>query len=39
MRSPNRLEQNLRAVDPPYLDDPTLSRVRDLFGGITTQVR
>jgi predicted aldo/keto reductase-like oxidoreductase len=39
MRSPERLEQNLRAVDPPYVDDKRLSRLRELFGGIRVQVR
>ena len=38
MRSPVRLEQNLRATDPPYLDDAKLSQLRELFGGIKTQV-
>ena len=39
MRNPERIEQNLRAVDPPYLDDQRLSRLRELFGGIRVQVR
>ncbi len=36
-RSTERLEQNLRAVDPPYLDPARLSRLRDLFGRIAWQ--
>jgi aryl-alcohol dehydrogenase-like predicted oxidoreductase len=39
MRSPQRLQENLRAVDPPYLDPATLSRLRELFGKIQSQVR
>jgi aryl-alcohol dehydrogenase-like predicted oxidoreductase len=39
MQSPARLAENLRAVDPPYLDEERLSKLRDLFGGIETQVR
>ena len=39
MRHPARLTQNLRAVDPPYLDDGRLSKLRELFGGIGMQVR
>lgn len=37
-RSPERLQENLRAVDPPYLDPARLSRLRELFGGIQRQV-
>lgn len=39
MRSPKRLRENLRAIDPPYLDPATLIRLRQLFGRIETQVR
>lgn len=39
MRNPARLTQNLRAVDPPYLDDERLSKLRKLFAGIRVQVR
>jgi len=39
MRSPERVRQNLRAVDPPYLDTARLQRLRELFGGIRQQVR
>lgn len=39
MRSPARVRENLRAVDPPYLDDAWLTELRRLFGGITEQVR
>ena len=38
-RSPQRLAENLRAIDPPYLDPLTLSRLRQLFGRIESQVR
>jgi aryl-alcohol dehydrogenase-like predicted oxidoreductase len=37
-RSPGRLHENLRAVDPPYLDAERLARLRKLFGGIRMQV-
>jgi len=39
MRSPKRLEENLRAVDPPYLDARRMAGLRELFGGIRAQVR
>jgi len=39
MQSPQRLQENLRAVDPPYLDAATLARLRGLFGRIQMQVR
>ena len=39
MQSPQRLQENLRAVDPPYLDAATLARLRELFGRIQMQVR
>jgi aryl-alcohol dehydrogenase-like predicted oxidoreductase len=39
MRTPQRLTENLRAVDPPYLDVDRLKHLRDLFGGIDWQVR
>ncbi len=39
MRSTERLQENLRALDPPYLDLARLSRLRELFGHIQWQVR
>jgi predicted aldo/keto reductase-like oxidoreductase len=39
MRSPGRVAENVRAVDPPYLDAERLSKLRELFGGIRMQVR
>lgn len=39
MSRPERLGENLRAVDPPYLDEPRKSRLQTLFGGISCQVR
>ena len=39
MRSPERVAENCGAVDPPYLDGARLSRLRELFGRITWQVR
>jgi L-galactose dehydrogenase len=39
MRSPERLRENLRAVDPPYLSRTRLARLRELFGRIDWQVR
>jgi aryl-alcohol dehydrogenase-like predicted oxidoreductase len=36
-RSPQRLAENLRAVDPPYLDPERLGRLRELFGRIQRQ--
>jgi predicted aldo/keto reductase-like oxidoreductase len=39
MQSPQRLQENLRAVDPPYLDPATLAHLRGLFGRIQMQVR
>jgi len=36
-RSPERLQANLRAVDPPYLDEERLRRLRELFGRIRWQ--
>jgi len=39
MRSQQRLAENLRALDPPYLDEGRLARLRDYFGGIQRQVR
>jgi L-galactose dehydrogenase len=37
MRTPQRLQENLGALDPPYLDEARLERLRRLFGGIQTQ--
>jgi aryl-alcohol dehydrogenase-like predicted oxidoreductase len=37
MRNPARVQGNLRALEPPYLDDARLTRLRELFGGITSQ--
>lgn len=39
MRTTQRLEANLRAVDPPYLDAKRLAKLRALFGRIAWQVR
>ena len=39
MRTPERLVENLRAIDPPYLAPERLSRLRELFGRIQWQVR
>lgn len=38
VRSVERLKENLRAVDPPYLDDGRLARLRKLFSRIQKQV-
>lgn len=38
-RSPERLMENLRAVDPPYLDGARLGQLKALFAGIERQVR
>lgn len=38
MRTTARLQENLRAVAPPYLDAERLSRLKELFGAIDTQV-
>jgi len=37
--SVDRMKQNLSAIDPPYLDDFRLRRIRDLFGGVSRQIR
>lgn len=39
MRTPQRLAENLAAVDPPYLDPERLARLQGLFGRIQMQVR
>jgi aryl-alcohol dehydrogenase-like predicted oxidoreductase len=39
MRSVARLEENLQAATPPYLDDARLTRLRELFGRVRWQVR
>lgn len=39
VRSEERLQENLRAVDPPYLDAARMARLRELFGRIQWQVR
>jgi len=39
MRTEQRLAENLKAVDPPYLDAARLSRLQSLFGRIEWQVR
>ncbi len=39
MRSPQRLQENLQAATPPYLDEAMLARLRELFGTIRWQVR
>lgn len=38
-RSPERIQENLRAMDPPYLDAERRDRLKVLFGSIQTQVR
>ncbi len=38
-RSPERVRENLRAVDPPYLEPWRLAKLRELFGCIRNQVR
>jgi len=39
VRRPERLRENLRAVEPPYLDDARMTRLKTLFGSIQKQVR
>ena len=39
MKNPVRVQDNCRAVDPPYLDTVRLSSLQELFGSITCQVR
>jgi aryl-alcohol dehydrogenase-like predicted oxidoreductase len=39
MRSTARLEENLKVVDPPYLDEARLARLKELFARIQWQVR
>jgi L-galactose dehydrogenase len=39
MASPERVQDNLRALEPPYLAPAQLQRLRHLFGGIREQVR
>ena len=39
MRNPERVQDNIRAVDPPYLDELTKTRLQELFGRIACQVR
>lgn len=38
-RKPERIRQNLQAVDPPYLDEARLNRLKELFERIDWQVR
>lgn len=38
-QKPERIVQNLRAVDSPYLTESQLIKLRSLFGGLKTQVR
>jgi len=38
-RSPERVRENLQALEPPYLDAARMGRVRDLFGRIRMQMR
>lgn len=38
-RTRDRLDENLRAVDPPYLDAARVERLHELFGGIRSQER
>lgn len=37
-RKPERLRDNLQALDPPYLDAGRLNQLRDIFGSIQKQV-
>jgi len=37
MRSPERLAQNLKALEPPYLDEGRQARLKELFGRINWQ--
>jgi len=39
MRSPERVQANLRAIDPPYLDEARLRQIKQLFGRIQHQQR
>jgi aryl-alcohol dehydrogenase-like predicted oxidoreductase len=39
MRSPQRVLENLRAVDPPYLNARRIAQLRHLFGRIQWQIR
>jgi L-galactose dehydrogenase len=39
VRSIERLQENLKTIDPPYLDEGRLTRLRELFGRIEWQVR
>ncbi len=39
MRSRERLEQNLRALTQPYLDEARMERLEELFGQIQVQIR
>lgn len=39
MSNSTRLAENLRVLDPPYLDEERLSMLAELFGGIQNQVR
>jgi len=39
MRTPERLKENLRAIDPPYLDENRLTKLRELFAEIQEQTR
>lgn len=38
-QKPERIHQNLKAVNQPYLSDEQHAKLRTLFGGIKTQVR
>ncbi len=38
-RSPERVQENLRALEPPYLDAARMGQLRALFGRIRKQVR
>ncbi len=38
-RSPERVRENLRAMEPPYLDAARMEQLRSLFGRIRNQVR
>ena len=38
-RSPERVQENLQAVQPPYMNAVRLEHLRTLFGSIRTQIR
>ena len=38
-RTPERVQENLQALEPPYLDAVRMGQLRALFGRIRTQIR